>query len=313
MTQEVRAMRRKVRWEEMFPDELDAALAECPVAYLTFGMCEPHGLHAAVGLDTLKAHGVACAAAEVHGGVVAPAFHWHVHEMGIDAAWSESTIGDRNPWLTALPPWVLYKVFWYQLRTVSARGFHAAIVITGHMPYERDFARVAEVFQRHDPLRIWVGSDGMASDLGDLYDGHAGRSETSLLWALYPELVDMSRLAQGPDEEVERTMATGLGARDSSRRFGEQLVRGNVDWLGGKTRELLDAYVAPATPRAPMAGNPLGAMTLDEAEGIWREEVEPLLTTFVSMDSDHEYGEVPEGSVWAPNARSRFYAPAGGD
>jgi creatinine amidohydrolase len=294
----------------MFPDELDASLEACPLVYLTYGMCEPHGLHSAVGLDTLKAHGIACAAAEVHGGIVAPQFHWHVHEMGIDAAWSEQTIGDRNPWLNPLPPWVFYKVFWYQLRAVSARGFRAAMVITGHSPYELDLARVSEIFARHDPLRIWAGSDGQATDLGELYDGHAGRSETSLLWALYPELVDLSRLAQGTDAEVEATMATGLGARDSSRRFGEQLVDGNVDWLGAKGRELLAAYVAPAAPRAPMPGNPLGAMTLDEAEALWREEVEPLLGTFASMQTDHGYGTVSEGSVWAPNERSSFYAPA---
>ena len=56
-------MTPKVRWEEMFPDELDAALARCPLVYLTYGLCEPHGLHNAVGLDGLKAHGLACRAA----------------------------------------------------------------------------------------------------------------------------------------------------------------------------------------------------------------------------------------------------------
>lgn len=303
-------MRRKVRWELMFPDELDAALEECPVVYLTYGMCEPHGLHAATGLDTLKAHGIACAAAEVHGGIVAPPFHWHVHEMGIDAAWSEQVIGDRNPWLTPLPPWVFFKVFWYQLRAVSARGFRAAIVITGHSPYEVDLARVCEIFSRHDALRTWAGSDGQATDLGDLYDGHAGASETSLLWAVRPELVDMSRLAEGPEEEVVRTMATGPGARNSSRRFGEQLVDGNVEWLGAKTRELLAAYEPPETPRAPVAGNPLGGWTLDEAETVWREEVEPQLGTFSSFTTDHEYGTVSPGSVWAANEHSSFYPPA---
>ncbi|GEM_PF-2181950 len=48
-------MRPKVQWEEMFPDELDAALARCPVGYLPLGLCEPHGLHNALGLDALKA------------------------------------------------------------------------------------------------------------------------------------------------------------------------------------------------------------------------------------------------------------------
>jgi len=157
-------MTPRVRWEEMFPDELDAALAACPLVYLTYGLCEPHGLHNAVGLDALKAHGLACRAAEAHGGIVAPPFFWHVHEIGYEAAWAERTIGDRNPWLTSVPPWVLYKMFLYQLRAVAARGFHAAIVLSGHAPHQDDFRRICAIFMRHSPLRIWAGGEHEASD-----------------------------------------------------------------------------------------------------------------------------------------------------
>ena len=31
--------RREVRWERMFPDELEAAFEACPVAYLPYGLC----------------------------------------------------------------------------------------------------------------------------------------------------------------------------------------------------------------------------------------------------------------------------------
>ena len=44
----------KVRWEEMFPDELKAALADKPLVYMTYGLCEPHGPHNAIGLDAIK-------------------------------------------------------------------------------------------------------------------------------------------------------------------------------------------------------------------------------------------------------------------
>ena len=40
---------REVQWERMFPDELEAAFAACPVVYLPYGLCEPHGWHNAVG------------------------------------------------------------------------------------------------------------------------------------------------------------------------------------------------------------------------------------------------------------------------
>jgi creatinine amidohydrolase len=56
-------MPREVRWERMFPDELEAAFAACPVVYFAQGLCEPHGPQNAIGLDALKAHAICCAAA----------------------------------------------------------------------------------------------------------------------------------------------------------------------------------------------------------------------------------------------------------
>src|SRR5215831_11393881 len=71
---------REVRWERMFPDELEQRFQDCPVVYFAYGLCEPHGPQNAVGLDTLKAHAIACRAAQTHGGIVAPPDYWHIHE-----------------------------------------------------------------------------------------------------------------------------------------------------------------------------------------------------------------------------------------
>jgi creatinine amidohydrolase len=56
----------------MFPDELVARFAARPVVDFAHGLCEPHGPHNAVGLDTRKAHAIACRVARVRGGIVAP-------------------------------------------------------------------------------------------------------------------------------------------------------------------------------------------------------------------------------------------------
>ncbi len=298
----------KVRWEEMFPNELDAALSRCPVAYLTLGLCEPHGLHNAVGLDALKAHALACRAAETHGGIVAPPFFWHVHEIGYHAPWGAQTIGDRNPWLTSMPPWVLYKVFLYQLRSVAARGFHAAMVITGHYGgNEQDFRLVADVFMRYSPVRVWAGADYEAIEFEDLHGDHAGRCETSQMWALRPELVDISRLARGTPAQISKVMATGPDAGEASRRLGEGIVASQVTWLGRKAAELLHAYGPEDRPAQPTPGNPRGALTFDQTEDIWRQDIEPLLPTFVSMNARSGEEPVDAGSPWAANATSRIY------
>lgn len=55
----------------MFPDELEAAFQQCPIAYLPYGLCEPHGPQNTVGMDALRAHAASCLAAAAHGGNVA--------------------------------------------------------------------------------------------------------------------------------------------------------------------------------------------------------------------------------------------------
>jgi creatinine amidohydrolase len=45
--------RREVRFEEMFPWEIAAAMAEAPLCYLPLGTLEWHGEHAAGGETSL--------------------------------------------------------------------------------------------------------------------------------------------------------------------------------------------------------------------------------------------------------------------
>jgi creatinine amidohydrolase len=289
----------------MFPDELDAALERRPVVYLTYGLCEPHGLHNAVGLDALKAHSVACRAAEEHGGIVAPPFFWHIHEIAYEAPWSERHIGDRNPWLTSVPPWVFFKDVLYHLRNVAARGFQAALVITGHGGGpEKDLKQVAAIFMRHSPLRIWAGGDWEAIEVEGVHSDHAGRTETSALWAHRPELVDMSRLASGTPEEIRRVMATGGDAGQASRRLGEAIVASQVAWFGRTAAELLAAYRPPEQPASRAPGNPLGALTFGQTERIWREEIVPLLPRFVTTNMWAGQARVDPASPWSPNEMS---------
>ena len=33
----------EVRWERMFPDQLEEAFEKCPLVYFTYRLCEPHG------------------------------------------------------------------------------------------------------------------------------------------------------------------------------------------------------------------------------------------------------------------------------
>jgi creatinine amidohydrolase len=290
---------REVRWERMFPDELEAAMAACPVVYFAYGLCEPHGPQSAVGLDALKAHAICCAAARQHGGIVAPRDYWHVHEIGPYASWAATNVGERRPWLTAVPPWIHFKNICYHVRAADALGFHAAVLFTGHSgPNWHDLKTLVEILQPHVAMRLCGLPDFEANQPGfdnDNHSGgdHAGKVETSLLWAAEPDCVDISRLpdAQAPGPHF----AMGADARLSNRLTGQRMIADQVRFLGQKQRELLDQYAA-TPPRTP-SHRPL---SFADVERIWTDEIEPKLPDFQSMQY---LGRTPPpaGSRWLLN------------
>jgi creatinine amidohydrolase len=290
---------REVRWERMFPDELEAALAAYPVVYFPYGLCEPHGPQNTLGLDALKAHAICCAAARTHGGIVAPPDYWHIHEIGMYASWAAQWVGEVRSWLTAVPPWVHFKNVCYHLRAADALGFHAAILVTGHYgPNWQDLKTLLAILQPHFAMRMYGLPDFEANDPGFDSDGqsggdHAGKVETSLLWALEPTCVDVSRFP-APDAPGPH-FAMGPDAREANRQTGERMVDDEVRWLGAKAAELLAAYEA----NRPAARRPL---TFTDVEQIWANEVLPQIQNFKSM----QYADrpaPPADSVWQVNYR----------
>ncbi len=286
-------MIREVRWERMFIDELEAAFASCPLVYFPYGLCEPHGPQNAVGLDALKAHGLACAAARTGGGIVAPAHYWHIHELASCAGWGYQEIGEvERKWLTSIPPWHYLKSILYHIRAADALGFHGAILISGHSPTDReDLGVLAELVQPYVAVRLLGLLQGSGLEYGL---DHAGRIETSMLSALEPECVDLSRIADAGDGS---RWAMGDDAQQSDRRWGEDVVAAEAEWLAARGRELLDAYDCVRPSR--------GLQTFQDVEQLWDTVVVPELSQFQSMHDEWWVNPPPlppPESVWYPNS-----------
>lgn len=289
-------MRREVRWERMFPDELNAALAECPVVYLTYGLCEPHGPQNALGMDALRPHGAACLAAQQFGGVVAPPHYWHNHEMGTSGTWGHARIGQARTWLTAIPPWMWLKLVCYHVRAVDVLGFHAALLFSGHAgPHSPDLKTVVEILQPHFATRLAFFTDFEVTPKEYLPAfAHAGSIETAYLWALEPDCVDLSRLpALG---EPGPHFAMGDNAPEANRRIGEKVVAGIAQALGEKARALLEEYDRLKPERRPL--------TFEDVERLWDEEFRPRFRQFSCMQQHGPDGTTPApppDSQWFPN------------
>ena len=293
--------KREVRWERMFPDELEAAFEECPIVYLPYGLCEPHGPQNALGMDALRAHSGACLAAHKYGGIVAPPFYWHVHEQGIEGAWAYSRIGEVRPWLTAIPVWMFLKNMFYHIRTADALRFHGAVIFSGHAgPFTEDVPVLLRIIQPHIAMRLDIVFGQIAGsrfDDGKGTGGHAGRGETSLLWATDPDCVDISRVP--PPDAPGKHFAMGDLVGKSSRRAGELMVSDVVEKLGAMAEKLLEDYARLQPKHEPL--------TFDQVEEIWDQEIRPLIKDFESMQDLRPGQEPPpEDSRWYANWQVRY-------
>jgi creatinine amidohydrolase/Fe(II)-dependent formamide hydrolase-like protein len=290
----------EVRWERMFPDQLERRFAALPVLYQTYGLCEPHGPQNALGLDALKAHAIACLTARRHGGIVAPPDYGHIHEIGDYAIWATETIGEvARDWLTAVPPWHHFKTVCWHLRIADRIGFKAVILLTGHYGVNYlDLKTLVDLVQPSVGARLYALADFEADTTG--FDGrgepqgdHAGRIETSQLWALEPSAVDVSRMP--PKGAAGSFFAMGPDAREANRTAGQRMTDRQVAWLADKAKDLVLQYDA-VTPTARLR-------TFSDVEELWRKVVAPALPTFLSMQIDpRKTGRsVPEQSRWAAN------------
>lgn len=297
---------REVRWERMFPDQIEAAFAAAPVLYLPYGMCEPHGPQNALGLDGLKAHALCCRAARAGGGIVAPPDYWHIHEVGLYATWARREIGEvPRTWLTAVPPWVHFKNVCYHVRAADRLGFRAVILLTGHYgPNWEDLKTLVELLQPRISAQLFGLPDFEANQPGFDRDGvssgdHAGKVETSLLWSLEPQLVDTGRLTAFPLPSAAETgayFAMGRDANLANRRTGDRMVADEVGFLVAKAAELAARYDAAKPAEAKRL------RTFEDVERFWAEIVAPVLPEFKSMAGYHEHDDevaaIPETSMW---------------
>jgi creatinine amidohydrolase len=201
------------RWERMLPAEYRKAVDALPVVFLPLGTVEWHGEHNALGLDSLKAHELCVRAArQAGGGVVHPPVYGGMGGLDKPAtvvlepelAWENYLL---RPWLEQLC---------YEFHR---QGFRAILILTGHYGHNQQIV-VREVGARMtERLQIPVlGTPEywLAHDEGYLGD-HAGIGETSLLWHLHPELVDIARIREDPEygatDAIERGSSPELGKR----------------------------------------------------------------------------------------------------
>lgn len=177
------------RYERMSSERLARAIKQCPVAWISAGIVEWHGEQNACGLDGLKAETLCQMAAQLLGGVCFP----HVW-LGPDASTPFDPAKYPRGTLTIDKPLYL-NIARDLLSQIEAMGFQVVVWLSGHYPGV--IPDVAKEYNRRGKLKVLSLSEHhVVKDLpaGD----HAAAWETSLLMALRPGLVDVSRLPPLP-------------------------------------------------------------------------------------------------------------------
>ncbi len=232
----------KVQWEEMFRYEFEGALERCPICYLPFGTLERHGAHLPYGQDAMKAHGLCVAAARKHGGVVAPPLHWGTHgnvfqeDFKRGTGWGDITQPTGSVYITE---GVLMALALEMFREIEYCGFKVIVALTGHYPEVQVTALkfAAEQFMVTSKVRVWALAEYEVSGEVEVGRDHAGKWETSLFWAMYPELTDMTRL---PDPQTGGYEFTSPAAHEASPELGAKMVDYIADKLGQGALKLLE-------------------------------------------------------------------------
>jgi creatinine amidohydrolase len=169
------------RYAELRPHQIDAIVAETPVAYLPWGALEWHGPHLPFGLDGFTAEAVAERVAQRTGGVLLPVTWWPItalpHRFSLSVA-SE-----------------VVQALWDGILAELARaGFRVAVVLSGHYAqgHELVLMDAAEhAMARHGLLVLAVPPLALVDE--QMLD-HAALWETALLLAIRPRLVDLAAL-----------------------------------------------------------------------------------------------------------------------
>jgi creatinine amidohydrolase len=173
----------EVRLERLRPDEIDAARSRLAAIYVPFGSVEFHGRQNPVGLDALRVHEQAVALALRAGGLVYPPIFFGTG--GGHGDYPHSFMFDPAP---------LRQLTTRLLHLFERDGFKSVILFAGHAPDLWDYLQpaLADYHAAGGTLRTLAL---LESQVPGIRMDHAAQYETSYMLYLYPELVDLSRIA----------------------------------------------------------------------------------------------------------------------
>ncbi len=192
-----------VKWEELTsPDFINAVEKSAKTCIIPLGILEKHGPHLPLGTDLISVRETAIRAAEKEFTIIFPPFYFgQIYEAR------------QQPGTVAYSPQTVLAVLQETCDELHRNGIEKIILVNGHggnnslLPYfcqtqlekKKDYAvylfRPEETEAYQDQLDNMRQTD---------WDGHAGETETSLMLAVRPDLVQLDKANEQSGKDQER-------------------------------------------------------------------------------------------------------------
>lgn len=235
-----------VSYEFLRPEQVKEIRAARPIAYITAGAMEWHGVHNPLGVDGFKAHAVCAEAALRHGGVVLPPFY-------------QSLLGFVN-W--GPPNWEGYTLSFNEENMFEAAmtgiakalvysGWKVIVGVTGHnVEIQRDLMQKAidgaTDGRTSTGFAVFEGAYHTESEDIPFHMDHAGAWETSCMMYSHPGIVDLEALKRHGNivkDDLDMMGSEGIGGKNpykyASPELGRKIVTSTADAIGRKALEAL--------------------------------------------------------------------------
>jgi len=203
-----------MQWENLTSAELKAAVRDTGVCIVNMSVMERHSEHLPLGTDMFIGHRLACLAAEREPAVVFPPYYF--------GKVFEATC---YPGALAITPKLLVDLALNVFQEIARNGFKKILLFNSH---GGNWALLRFLVQcnisEEKPYTLYLANDFVPENKVKEHNAicpipeheHAGEIETSLAYALFPELVRADRVPTEPATPRQRLahlggLVTGLG------------------------------------------------------------------------------------------------------
>ncbi len=236
----------KVLYEELTPKEFRQRIADAPIAYLPLGTIEWHGEHLPLGSDGLQSKSFLETLAIEVGGIVLPMYFLGPDKskmvdgkqlIGMDYHKAEEH-GRPEQQLDGSAYWISDSLFSDMVEATLVqlkRAGFKIVVYHGHGPSTGFVSKMSEEWQEKYDIKMFnCWGEGGGNGYGIMTD-HAAMNETSLVMAMYPELVQMENLpsdtahwplgVSGKDPRIFASPEVGIKSINNQKERMGQILR----------------------------------------------------------------------------------------